>query len=183
MSVESHLFAPESPLSSQQLGSASSASSPVQGSPNKSGERAELSKFDSYINGKAAQCESLNTSGELSTNPVSRSSCTSPPFAKHEGIAADSGENLLVIDQQELLELMQSKLSLSEEGTSQEMCQKNRPANGPGRSWKAALAQRIRITPFDTGDSNEHMMESKLLPPDLLSCEDESSPRNNGITG
>lgn len=44
------------------------------------------------------------------------------------------------------------------------------------------MARRIQITPFEVGDNNEHMMESKLLPPDLLSCEDESSPRNDYFT-
>lgn len=113
MSAEPTLFAPESPLSSQQNGSASSSFSPFQCTPNKPGEHTELSKFDSYINGKATQCESLNTSGDLSTNPASRSSCTSPPFAEQGVVPADSGDNLLMIDQQELLELMQAKLSFS----------------------------------------------------------------------
>lgn len=112
-SIESNIFAPASPLSSQQNGTASSSFSPVNCALHKAGEP-ELSKFDSYINGKASQCESLNTSGELSTNPASRSSCGSPPNVKRDITAADAEENnLLMIDQKELLELMQAKLTFS----------------------------------------------------------------------
>ena len=92
MSVEQHVFTNESLQSSQHAdGSASSSPSPIQSSPNKSFERADISKFDSCTNGNLVRCESLNTSGDLSTNPASRSSCTSPPFAKQSAMSAANG--------------------------------------------------------------------------------------------
>lgn len=86
-----------------------------------------------------------------------------------------------MIDQQELLELMQAKKILD----SQQNVHRNK---GIGRSpeasqvqspWRDSGVQRASITPFESNECNDEIMESQLLPPDLLSCDDDSSPKNH----
>ena len=181
MSVEPQVFTHESPQSPQQAAkSLQSSLSPVQSASNKSFEHADLSKFDSCINGKLVQCESLNTSADYSTNPASRSSCASPPSAEQRASCTTEEQNLVMIDQQEVLELMEAKKMLDiKKQRSHEIGQGNLEPTQPWSSWKESLARRVHITPFESNECNDQTMESKLLPRDLLSCEDENSPKNS----
>ena len=160
MSATHYALAIESPFSSEHAeGSATSSPLP---SPDKSFEKTDDCKFDGSINGNLVLCGSLNTSGDLSTQPASRSSCTSPPYARNRDSFGADGQNLVMIDQQELLELMQAKKILD----SQQNVHRNK---GIGQSpeasqvqspWRDSGARRASITPFESNECNDEIMES-----------------------
>lgn len=169
MSVYQLQYIHTSPQASQQTeGSDRSSCSIDQSSSPKAFEQ-NFYKFESGINGNLMQTEMLNTSGELSTKTASRSCCDSPP---------QSGSPVShMLDQNELIQRMQAKNMLD---TQKQM---SFEPYQPRYSLKDLAMRSIDVTPFENIECNDEVMESKFLPRDLLSCEEDSSPETKSNTG
>lgn len=123
MSATHQAYTIESPLSPK--GAQGSVNSFQNSSSEKSFDKTDDCKFDGSINGNLVLFESLNTSGDLSTQPASRSSCASPELAKSNTKSAGNVQNMVMIDQQQLLDLMQAKKILDSQQQQQNTAESN----------------------------------------------------------